>query len=421
MTALGLIEGVCRALYRDDAFNESVYPLDEKINLLKINENRSRYTQMFAYNAAKLYAELTEADAVSTIEAMLGIKIDEKQLAKVGQAVAENYIRPLDANAPKDQADAEETIKDIERQPLTNTAEKGFLAEKLRELEARADKDTIIQAAVNGNLDGAEGIEPTLFVLYLSADGTGVPGLRRELSNNGKNGGKAGTFEAKIGCAFRQGFTASGEPILDSDNIVRIPSTTKYTGTTDKIGGFCPQFAEFASQNGISSADQVVFISDGASWLRNMQLSLCPTAISVVDFFHAAEHLDDVIGVLRFHSTEKREAFYKQCRSLLEYGDIEQLIIQICNKTNPSNKEKVNKMLAYFERNASRMRYGLFKAAGLFIGSGVIEAACKTIVAKRLKNAGSHWSKKNANDVIALRCAIRSNEYVIPRTEPLSA
>jgi hypothetical protein len=82
-------------------------------------------------------------------------------------------------------------------------------------------------------------------------------------------------------------------------------------------------------------------------------------------------------------------------------------------KANQSNEKTVEKKLAYFERNTDRMRYGLFRAVGLFIGSGVMEAACKTIVGKRLKNAGMYWSKKNAKSVIALRCAICSNEFDI--------
>ena len=270
------------------------------------------------------------------------------------------------------------------------------MAEKLKELDASHDRDTIIQAAIDGKLDGVERAETTLTVSYLSADGTGIPGLRRELSDKGKDGNKAGTFEAKIGCAFRQEFTANGTPVLDGGSIVRIPGTTKYTGTTDKIGGFCPQFSEFAIENGMPGASQIVFISDGATWLKNMQMNLCPTAISIVDFYHAAEHLDDVINLLRFHSPEKREEFAGICRSLLELGNIGQLITTIRGKTNHSNEEKVEKKLAYFERNADRMRYGLFRAVGLFIGSGVMEAACKTIVGKRLKNAGMHWSKKNA-------------------------
>jgi len=67
MTALGLIEGVARTMYRDDAFNGSEYPLDNEIELLIINDNRSRYTRLFAYNTAKLYAELTEDEAATTL------------------------------------------------------------------------------------------------------------------------------------------------------------------------------------------------------------------------------------------------------------------------------------------------------------------------------------------------------------------
>ena len=424
MTALGLVKGIKRTMYRDDAFNESEYPLDDEIGLLNINGNRSRYTQVFAWNTARLYAELTEDDAASTLNALLGIEIDKTQVAKVAQAVAKNYVKSVDAGVPKGQTDiegTEEAAQVMEGQPCANAVAEGFLAEKLRELDASPDRDTIIQAAVDRGVDGAEGAEPTQTALYLLSDGTGVPGLRSELTDKGKDGGKAGTFEAKIGCAFRQGFTANGAPVLDGGNITRLPDTTKYTGTTDKIGGFSPQFTDFAIQNGMLGANQIVFLSDGAPWLRNMQMSLCPTAISIVDYYHAEEHLENVISMLRFHSLEKRGEFAGACRRLLELGEIGQLTTLIRGKTNHSNEEEVEKKLAYFERNAERMRYGLFRAAGLFIGSGVIEAACKTIVGKRLKNAGMHWSKKNANGVIALRCAICSNEFDIPEANPLTA
>jgi len=423
MTALGLVEGVRRAMYRDDALGGSEYPLDEKIGLLNVDGDCSRYTPIFAWNTAQLYAELTEADASAAINAVLGIEINKTQVVRVAQAVAKQYVKPADAGtATEETATANpEGTKSPEVSPCLNDTAEGFLAEKLRELNARPDKDAVIQAAIDGKLDGSEGAQATQTVLYLESDGTGVPGLRRELSDNGKNGGKAGTFEAKIGCAFQQGFTADSKPVLDSGNIVRIPGTTKYIGTTEKIGGFCPMFTDFAIQNGMFAADQVVFLSDGAVWLRNMQLSLCPTAISIVDFYHAAEHLDEVINELRFHSSEKRLEFAGTCGSLLERGDIAQLTSLIRSKTNHSNEEAVEKKLAYFEHNADRMRYGLFRAAGLFIGSGVMEAACKTIVGKRLKNAGMHWSKKNANGVIALRCAICSNEYAVPDSSPVAA
>jgi len=423
MSALGLVEGVRRAMYRDDALGVSEYPLDEKIGLVNIDDNRSRYTPVFAWNTAQLYAELTEADASAAINTMLGIEINKTQVAQVAQAVAKHYVKPVNAGADADKTAAAnlEGTESPEVSPCLNDTAEGFLAEKLRELDASPDRDAIIQAAIDGKPEGTEGAQATQTVLYLESDGTGVPGLRRELSDNGKNGGKAGTFEAKIGCAFQQGFAADSKPVLDNGNIVRIPGTTKYIGTTEKIGGFCPMFTDFANQNGMSTADQVVFLSDGAVWLRNMQLILCPTAISIVDFCHAAEHLDDVINELRFHSSEKRTEFAGTCKSLLERGDIEQLTSLIRGKTNHSNEEAAEKKLAYFERNADRMRYGLFRAVGLFIGTGVMEAGCKTIVGKRLKNAGMHWSKKNANGVIALRCAICSNEYAVPDSNPIAA
>jgi hypothetical protein len=186
MTVLGLVEDVRRTMYRDDAFNKSKYPLDDKIELLKIDDNRSRYTQMFAWNTAKLYAELTEEDAASTLTELVCIEIDKTQVAKVAQAVAENYVESVDTGAHNGQSDTEcteETAKDMEEQPCANVDAEGFLAEKLKELDANPDRDAIIQAAVDGRLDGAEGAETTLSALYLSSDGTGVPGLRRELSD----------------------------------------------------------------------------------------------------------------------------------------------------------------------------------------------------------------------------------------------
>ena len=58
----------------------------------------------------------------------------------------------------------------------------------------------------------------------------------------------------------------------------------------------------------------------------------------------------------------------------------------------------------YFERNAERMRYPDFRAQGLFVGSGVVEAGCKTVIGSRLKRSGMFWTVRGANAIIALRC-----------------
>jgi len=68
----------------------------------------------------------------------------------------------------------------------------------------------------------------------------------------------------------------------------------------------------------------------------------------------------------------------------------------------------VEKALGYFVNNADRMQYGTYRAAGYFIGSGVVEAACKTVSGARCKQSGMFWSKPGAKNVLALRC-IRSS------------
>lgn len=65
----------------------------------------------------------------------------------------------------------------------------------------------------------------------------------------------------------------------------------------------------------------------------------------------------------------------------------------------------------YFERNAERMRYGWFRGQGLFVGSGVIEAGCKTVIGARLKRSGMFWTVRGANAIIALRCCRLSGNF----------
>jgi hypothetical protein len=66
--------------------------------------------------------------------------------------------------------------------------------------------------------------------------------------------------------------------------------------------------------------------------------------------------------------------------------------------------DHIHKESDYFATNAKRMRYPEFRKQGLFVGSGVIEAGCKTVVGARLKRSGMHWTVRGANSVIALRC-----------------
>ena len=338
--------------------------------------------------------------------------MEKASLSQIGQAVSSRYaLQPMEAKAYSALADKQAKAAMIEANEACESGNgAGFLSQRLEALDGDPDRDAIIEAAIKGKLEGVESDVPAKSVLYVLADGTGVPGRAKELSPEGKNGDKAKTFEAKIGCSFRQEFSEEGLPILDNGDIKRVPDTTKYIGTTGKIDIFGPLLAAFLAIQGFLDACQIVFLGDGASWIWKLQQSLCPNAICIIDFFHATENLNKIIDMLRIYGS-RREAFRRECHRLLELGDVAKLVSRISEMAPPTKKEEIVNKLDYFTENADKMRYGLFRAAGLFIGSGVVEAACKTIVGKRMKNAGMHWSKKNAEGVIALRCAIHSDEY----------
>jgi hypothetical protein len=402
MSTLGLVEGVARTLYRDEVELINVYPLDQKIQLLMINGRHSRYTDNFGHLVGGYYARLPERDVLALLKKTLGIDLELESLVDIGAAVAQLYL-------PQHYDEGEGAIA---LQPVSGH-DPGFIEQRIQEIDASPDRDAIIEKALQGHVGGVERKreDSDQIAAYVQLDGTGVSGLPRELSSQGKNGGPAKTFEAKIGAIFTQSFDSNDLPLLANGSIYRDPNSTRYTGTVEKVGQFTPQIADFVKTNGIGSAGQTVFLSDGAIWLENLRKLLFPNSIGIVDFYHASEHLYKLIDTLLFYSKQKKAAFLDKCYRLLEVGEIDQLVDLVRQKAIDSNREIVEKQLAYFSGNKEKMRFGLFRAAGLFIGSGVIEAACKTIVENRLNCSGMRWTKKNAANVISLRCAIYSGSY----------
>lgn len=248
-------------------------------------------------------------------------------------------------------------------------------------------------------------------VMYIQCDGTGVPMVKVELENRpGKQeDGTAKTREAKLGCVFTQTTVdKEGRP-------VREMGSTTYVGAIETAAEFSDRLEAEAIRRGLWQAKTVVFIGDGAKWVWSIADQHFFGAIKIVDFFHASEHLHKLLNLL-FPTPEKLNAQKSLWHTWLENGDIKKIIDTA--KTfllNPSDLQKrLNQEVGYFEENILRMRYAEFKQKGLFIGSGVIEAGCKSIIGKRLKQSGMRWSLKGANSIIALRCcelSLRFNEF----------
>jgi len=239
-------------------------------------------------------------------------------------------------------------------------------------------------------------------IMYVSADGTGVPMRKEELAGRaGKQpDGSAKTRQAYLGCVFTQHRTdEEGHPVRDYES-------TTYVSSFSPIEEFGPCLRQDAIRRGLALASQVVLLIDGAEGLANMGRLCFPGATQIVDFYHALEHAGKVLAALL---GSKEHPDYKTrlgrwARRLLN-DKVEPLIAQARQEcAGKSQAQAVEKELGYFVRNTARMQYGTFRAKGFFIGSGVIEAGCKTVIGSRCKQSGMFWGQPGAENVLALRC-----------------
>lgn len=243
-------------------------------------------------------------------------------------------------------------------------------------------------------------------VLYVACDGTGVPVTKRETAGRKGKEGDPKTREAKLGCVFTQVKT-------DSDGFpIREKESTTYTGAIETAETFGERLYAEALRRGLLAAITVVILGDGARWIWNMAALHFPGAIHIVDLYHAREHLYALLRLL-FPPGELYEARCKEWSDWLEAGKVEQIVSTastLLPTQEPCRKSAMTE-IEYFSANRERMRYADFKARGLFVGSGVVEAGCKNIIAARMKKSGARWSVRGANAIIALRCNLASSRF----------
>jgi len=240
-------------------------------------------------------------------------------------------------------------------------------------------------------------------ILYVQMDGTGVPVVKKEtVGRPGKTEGRpAHTREVKLGCVFTQTtWDKKGYPIRD-------PDSTSYTGAIETAEEFGKRLFREAWKRGWSRAQKKVVMGDGAEWIWNLAAEHFPGAIEIVDLYHARQHLWELARRLYPNDEGRQKAWMKvHQKRLLDKGKIERLVsvLRAIESGNPEVAEKIRTEADYFERNAERMRYPKFRRQHLFVGSGVIEAGCKTVIASRLKRSGMFWTVRGANAILALRC-----------------
>jgi hypothetical protein len=265
-------------------------------------------------------------------------------------------------------ADLEVTTKAVER-----------TAEAIGADIAAREQDEIHRAV---QLDLPIVIGPPIPVLYVELDGTGVPVVKKEtVGRAGKTEGQpAHTREAKLGCVFTQ-------TTWDQEGYaVRDPDSTTYVAAIEAADEFGLRLYLEACKRDWSHAEKKVVLGDGAEWIWNIAAQQFPGAIQIVDLFHARQHLWELARKLYPNQEPEQRRWMMIHQNLLDEGKIEDLLAAL-RSIGSSNSEVAE-----------------IRRQHLFVGSGAIEAGCKTVIGSRCKQSGMFWTVRGANAILALRC-----------------
>lgn len=257
-------------------------------------------------------------------------------------------------------------------------------------------------------------LTPVVPTLYIMMDGTGVPCVKRDTRRHkGKDGKRAKTREVKVGVVgtFRWA-DARGRPVRDLGAETHIVSAK----TAKAFGALLRRVAN--SRGYGKDGLRIQICGDGAEWIERIVKQAFPGAdiIFVNDFYHACEHLHNFLGHALKGAKALVPAFAKARGILLRTGG-QGLITHLERfyaSTAADNKEAM-KELTYFKKRITHMKYAEYRKARLYIGSGIVEAACRTDVARRCKQAGMHWRLHNAAAMCALTARLRSG---VPAAKP---
>lgn len=261
-------------------------------------------------------------------------------------------------------------------------------------------------------LRSQEVVPPEAVAVAVSLDGVLVPmkdgGRARKREQSRSNGkqtkGPAGYCEA--GCGTLSFYDRDGER-LATIRFARMPEQKKATlkeMLTAELGHVLSQ------RPGLT----LVKVADGARDNWDYLGRELPDGIEVVDFYHAVEHLRVALIEAYGETSSKGLAQFEKLRHLLledQFG-VDKVIRSLRHvRDSHPNRKRIQTELAYFRRNRDRMRYADIKAANLPIGSGVTEAACKTLVTQRLKRSGMRWGDDGGQAVLTLRSLLQSGRF----------
>jgi hypothetical protein len=227
-------------------------------------------------------------------------------------------------------------------------------------------------------------------VLYVQADGSML--LTRE----------EGWKEVKVGRIFKS------NDCIHADQKTGWISNSQYVAHLGNNKDFTRSMDNLIESYG-KSGNQLLFVSDGAIWIKNWIEDAFPGAISKLDYYHACEHLH-LFASNHFADKEKEKIWVTAQKELLLQSQVLSVMENI-EKLAEKNKE-AQKLIAYYQSNKDRMDYKRYQQIGCgIIGSGAIESAHRTVVQKRMKQSGQRWSMKGAQNMLNLRVVKKNLQW----------
>jgi hypothetical protein len=266
--------------------------------------------------------------------------------------------------------------------------------------------------AFEARLHTQETIPPEAVSMAVSLDGVMAPmkdgqrqAKRQEAVSKGQSpSGPSGYQE--VGCATVSYYDRLGERLV-TRRMARMPEANKATlkrQLTAEVMGALSQRPDL----------RVVKVADGTADNWTYLRETLPVGEEVLDFYHAIDHLSDALAAAYGEGTLTYQARLATLREVLREAPqgVDRVIAALCRlRSRYPRRQAIHKTLAYFREHRHRMRYSALRAQRLPIGSGVVEAACKTLVTQRLKRSGMRWRVPGGQAILTLRALCQSARF----------
>ena len=187
---------------------------------------------------------------------------------------------------------------------------------------------------------------------------------------------------------------------------VRDRGSESYLATFEPAATFGNLVKAVGIRRGADHVRQLTILSKGAPWIWNIATAKFPEASQIVDLFHAREHVHDLARRLEFMlgDEERRNGSPPGSNTWTTAKSTASARPPASIPWKATERRDRHRPGLLREQRPPHMRYHWFRQCGLFVGSGLVEAGCKSVIGHRLKRAGMHWTVNGADAIAALRC-----------------